>query len=196
MTSQTRSISTLWQNALGTVSERAQFGLVVLASLAGLYALTALSDANTQARLSLDNAERQLNARQAALEQRDWLALADEAEQLTLAAEARFWRAPTEGIAAARIQGALEEAARLAGLRNVRVQVIAVGTIGRGEAAAQTRLFEAEVTALDSGGAFAPFIEAAASARGELRAVRLDWDSRTRRFTVGFIAPALMEPAS
>lgn len=196
MTSQTRSISTLWQNALGAVSERGQYGLVVLASLAGLYALSSLSDANTQARLSLDNAERQLNARQAALEQRDWLALADEAEQLALAAEARFWRAPTEGIAAARIQGALEEAGRLAGLRNVRVQVIAVGTIGRSESAAQTRLFEAEVTALDSGGAFAPFIEAAASAQGELRAVRLDWDSRTRRFTVGFIAPALMEPTS
>lgn len=190
------SLMTPVRTALGTLSERAQFGLVVLASLAGLYALTSLNDANVQARLVLDGAQRQLSARQAALEQRDWGALAEEAEHLTQAAEARFWRAPTEGIAAARIQGALEEAARTAGLNEARVQVIEAGEIERRAPGPATRLFEAEVTARDNGGAFAPFIEAAAGAQGELRAVRLDWDSRTRRFTVNFIAPALMEPDS
>jgi len=190
------SFTTPVRNALGAVSERAQYGLVVLASLAGLYALTSLNDANEQARLALDGAQRQLSARQAALEQRDWAALAAEAESLTNAAESRFWRAPTEGIAAARIQGALEAAARTAGLRDARVQVMEAEELDRRSPGPATRLFEAEVTARDSGGAFAPFIEAAAGAPGELRAVRLDWDSRTRRFTVTFIAPTLMEPDS
>ena len=190
------SLITPLRTALGTLSERAQYGLIVLASLAGLYALTSLNEANVQARLALDGAQRQLSARQAALEQRDWEALATEAERLTNAAESRFWRAPTGGIAAARIQGALEAAARSAGLNDARVQVIEAGVIERRAPGPETRLFEAEVTARDSGGAFAPFIEAAAGAPGELRAVRLDWDSRTRRFTVSFIAPALMEPDS
>lgn len=184
------------RTALGTLSERAQYGLVVLASLAGVYALTALNDANTQTRQVLDSAQRQLSARQAALEQRDWAALAAEAESLTQTAEARFWRAPTAGIAAARIQGALETAARAAGLPDARVQLVEVGVMERRAPGPETRLFEAEVTGRDSGGAFAPFIEAAAGAPGELRAVRLDWDSRTRRFTVTFIAPAVMEPDS
>lgn len=171
---------------------RAQYGLVVLVSLAAIYALMGLSDANAQLRLSLDNTQRQLNARQAALEQRDWQQLAEQAALLTEGAEARFWRAPTEGIAAARIQGALEAAARSAGLQNPRVRVVEAGALGLNETGSETRLFEAEVTARDSGGAFAPFIEAAAGATGELRAVRLDWDSRSQRFTVNFIAPALM----
>ncbi|GJL96474.1 MAG: hypothetical protein DHS20C06_02910 [Hyphobacterium sp.] len=190
------SFSTSLRNALGAISDRAQYGLVVLAGLGGLYALTSLNDANEQARLALNGAQRQLSARQAALEQRDWATLAAEAERLTNAAESRFWRAPTEGIAAARIQGALEAAARTAGLRDARVQVMETGQLDRSAPGPATRLFEAEVTARDSGGAFAPFIEAAAGASGELRAVRLDWDSRTRRFTVSFIAPALMEPDS
>lgn len=184
------------RTALGTLSERARYGLVVLASLAGLYALTALNDMNTQTRVVLDGSQRQLAARQAALEQRDWAALAAEAESLTQTAEARFWRAPTGGIAAARIQGALEAAARTAGLGDARVQIVEAGALDRRAPGPEMRLFEAEVTARDSGGAFAPFIEAAAGAPGELRAVRLDWDSRTRRFTVTFIAPALMEPDS
>lgn len=184
------------RTALGSLSDRAKYGLVILASLAGLYALTALNDANTQTRQTLASAQRQLAGRQAALEQRDWAALAAQAESLTQAAEARFWRAPTAGIAAARIQGALEEAARTAGLPDARVQVIEAEVLDRRAPGPETRLFEAEVTARDSGGAFAPFIEAAAGAPGELRAVRLDWDSRTRRFTVTFIAPALMEPDS
>lgn len=184
------------RTALATLSVRGQYGLVVLASLAGLYALTALNEVNAETRLSLNAAQRQLAARQSALEQRDWAALAAEAESLTQAAEARFWRAPTAGIAAARIQGALEAAARAAGLRDARVQVMEAEAMDRPAAGAEARLFEAEVTARDIGGAFAPFIEAAAGAPGELRAVRLDWDSRTRRFTVTFIAPALMEPDS
>jgi hypothetical protein len=189
------SLSTL-QNAFGALSVRAQYGLVVLVSLAAVYALMSLSDANAQLRLSLDNTQRQLNARQAALEQRDWQQLAEEAEQLTARAEAQFWRAPTEGIAAARIQGALEAAARSAGLQNPRVRVVVAGELGSGGTEAESRLFEAEVTARDTGGAFAPFIEAAAGAPGELRAVRLDWDSRSQRFTVNFIAPALMADES
>ncbi|WP_339741415.1 hypothetical protein [uncultured Maricaulis sp.] len=184
------------RTALGTLTARAQYGLVVLASLAGLYALTSLNDVNAQTRRALDGAQRQLSARQAALEQRDWAALAAEAENLTQTAEARFWRAPTAGIAAARIQGALEAAAREAGLPDARVQVIEADVLERRAPGAETRLFEAEVTARDTGGAFAPFIEAAAGAPGELRATRLDWDSRTRRFTVTFIAPAMMDPDS
>lgn len=180
--------------ALGGLSERAQYGLVLLASLAGLVAMTNLNDMNAQTSRALDNAQRQLAARQGALEQRDWAALAGEAESLTREAEARFWRAPTPGIAAARVQGALETAAREAGLRDARVRVIEAGPIERRAPGPETRLFEAEVTAHDRGGAFAPFIEAAAGAPGELRAVRLDWEARTQRFTVSFIAPALMEP--
>jgi len=182
--------------ALGALSERAQYGLVLLASLAGLYALTTLHDANAQASRALDGAQRQLAARQAALEQRDWAALAAEAESLTQNTESRFWRAPTSGIAAARLQGALEAAAREAGLRDARVRVMEAEVIEQRAPGPETRLFEAEVTARDNGGAFAPFIEAAAGAPGELRAVRLDWESRTRRFTVLFIAPALLESGS
>lgn len=184
------------QSAMASLSERSRFGLIALLSLMGVYLIVNLDEANTRSGRSLDNLQRQLSARQAALEQRDWAALAAEAERLTGMTEARFWQAPTEGIAAARLQGALEAAAREAGLRDARVRLATAGSIERHAAGPETLLFEAEVSARDSGGSFAPFIEAATGAAGELRAIRLDWDARTQRFTLTFIAPALLEPGS
>lgn len=196
MTGAWARLGTPVQNALDALSVRARFGLVVLGAIGGIYALLMLNDANVEAQRALDMAQRQLAARQGALEQRDWTALAAEVDALAQAAEARFWRAATPGIAAARIQGALEAAAREAGLNEVRVRVVEAGVLQRHTPGPDVRLFEAEVSARDRGGAFAPFIEAAAGAPGELRAVRLDWDSRTQRFTVVLIAPALLEAGS
>lgn len=196
MSARAPSLADAARAAISSLSERAQYGLVVLFSLAGLYALLTLDDMNERTGRALDSAQRQLAVRQAALEQRDWGALAEAANRLTQDAEGRFWRAPTVGIAAAQVQGALESAAREAGLRDARVRVMEQGVIERRGPGADMRLFEAEVTARDAGGAFAPFIEAAAGAPGELRAVRLEWDTQRQRFTVSFIAPAILEPAS
>jgi hypothetical protein len=184
------------KRAFESLDDRARFGLVLVGVLAGIFALSELTSANGQARQSLDAAQRQLAVRKGALEHREWASMAAEADALVASTEERFWRAATPGIAAAQVQGALEAAARNAGLRDVRVRVVETGSVEQLMPGPEIRLFEAEVTARDRGGAFAPFIEAAAGANGELRAVRLDWDARTQRFTVILIAPALLEPGT
>lgn len=179
--------------AAQALSLRARYGVVALVALAAVYAEAQIRTASSQVLAELAQTQRQLAARQATLGQADWASLADEAEALSQAAEARFWRAATPGIAAARLQGALEAAAREAGLDEPRVRVIETGRLESGTADMDIRLFEAELTARDAGGAFAPLIEAAAGAQGDLRAIRLDWDEANRRFTLVLLAPVLIE---
>jgi hypothetical protein len=179
--------------AVQALSLRARYGAVALIGLAAIYAQAQLETASRQVLAELAQTQRQLAARQATLGQADWASLAGEAEALSKAAEARFWRAATPGIAAAQLQGALEAAAREAGLDEPRVRVIESGRLEAGAPDMDIRLFEAELTARDTGGAFAPLIEAAAGAQGDLRAIRLDWDGANRRFTLVLLAPVLIE---
>jgi hypothetical protein len=172
-----------------SLTPRAQMGLLVLAALAGLYALAELDSAAEQLRQELGLAQRQLATREAALEQIDWASLASEADIIAAAIETRFWRAPTEGIASARIQGALEASARRVSLAGARVTIVRARELPDGLV-----VFEAELSAQGRSGSFAPLLEAAASAEGDLRATFIDWTSANRRFTVRFLAPALIEP--
>ncbi len=171
------------------LTPRAQLGLAVFATLVCVYALLEISDRTLQLEQQLDLAHRQLATREAALEQRDWTSLAAEAGQLADTIEARFWRAPTEGIASARIQGAIEAAARRVSLAGSRVSIVRAQTLPGGLV-----LFEAELSAQDRAGSFGPLLEAAASADGDLRPTFIDWTSANRRFTVRFLAPAMIVP--
>lgn len=171
------------------LTPRAQLGLTVLLTLACVYALMEVGDRSRQLEQELDLARRQLATREAALEQRDWASLASEAGQLADSVEARFWRAPTEGIASARIQGAVEAAARSVALAGSRVSIVRAQTLPGGLV-----VFEVELSAQDRAGSFAPLMQAAAMADGDLRPTVIDWTSASRRFTVRFLAPAMIEP--
>ncbi|AZU03105.1 hypothetical protein X907_0558 [Glycocaulis alkaliphilus] len=170
------------------MTARAQLGLAIFSAIACIYALLETGDRSNQLDQELDLARRQLATREAALEQRDWANLAGEAAQLADAVEARFWRAPTEGIASARIQGAIEAAARRVSLAGSRVSIVRAQSLPGGLV-----VFEAELSAQDRAGSFAPLLEAAASADGDLRPTFIDWSASNRRFTVRFLAPAMIE---
>ena len=179
--------------ALQALSPRSRYGLVALAGLAGIYGHMELETANRELVSELAQTQRQLSIRQETLGQADWASLAGEARAKSEAAEARFWRAATPGIASAQLQGALEAAAREAGLDEPRVRVLEAGRLEKEQVDRDIRLFEAELTARDGGGAFAPLIEAAAGAQGDLRAIRLDWDGLNQRFTLVMRALVLIE---
>lgn len=169
------------------LSPRARGGLLVLAVLLGSWILMILNDAVAEKRAGVTQARANLQARQIALSQEDWDTRAQEAAQIRAQAEAEFWRAPTQGIAAARIQGALEAAARAAGVTEPRIDVRLVSD-DRGGA-----LFEAQVSGADPGGRFATYIEAVAAADGDLRLSYLEFRSAQRGFTARFIAPAIID---
>lgn len=169
------------------LSPRGRAGLAALGGLLALWGVMVLSESVDARKSSVERLQAQLSARKAALTQQDWSIVADEAQRARRAAETQFWRATTAGIAAARIQGAMEQAARAANVRNPRIEVRELSTENG------LLLFEAQITGEDRGGQFATYVEAVAGSEGEVRLTLLEFTGQTRRFTARFLAPALIE---
>ena len=111
-------------------------------------------------------------------------------EQLTRTQD-DFWTGATNGIIAAQLQGAVERAARNAGLTRVRVNV--TGTpepLGD-----QASLFEIAVNARDTDGQFLAFFQELSRAEHQIVITRFNWRRSNGALDLRLEAPAqLTEP--
>ncbi|BDX00704.1 hypothetical protein [Maricaulis maris] len=181
-------LSTTLQRASDSLTVRARLGLIVLVALAGIVAAMDLSARNTRLVQQLATVRTELAGREAALEQRDWNTVLEAARAEVDAAESRFWRGATTGLASAQILGAVENAARVSRLATPRVSVLRSEPLSGGAV-----LFEVEMTARSNGGGFATFLEAVTQAEGDLRPAEVVWGGRNRPVTIRLIAPAIIE---
>lgn len=174
---------------------RAMFGLAALLLIVSLWALGELSASVNRLQQSVEELERAQRLEQSLVNDQGWLDQAGNIQARLAETQDNFWSGSTNGIVAAQLQGAVERAARNAGLSRVRVNV--TGTpepLGD-----QASLFEISLTARDSNGQFLAFFQELSRADHQIVISRFNWRRPNGALDVRLVAPARIadaEPAS
>lgn len=170
------------------LSPRAMIGAGVLVAMLAVILLGEFARAVDALRDEVEDLSREQRIESSLLTDQSWPVRARDLAANAAAAEAQFWRGETSGIVAARLQGAVEQAARDAELEQIRVQVAPRPT-ALGEKAV---VFELALDARDRRGQFLSLFQRLAEADGELVITRFEWSRRSGAMTVRIEAPAII----
>jgi len=174
---------------------RAMLGLAALLLIVSLWALGELSASVNRLQQSVEELERAKRLEQSLVSDQGWLDQAGDLQSRLAETRDKFWSGSTNGIVAAQLQGAVERAARNAGLRRVRVNVTGTpAPLGD-----QVSLFEIALTARDSDGQFLAFFQELSRAEHQIMISNFNWRRPNGALDIRLTAPARIaeaEPAS
>ena len=174
---------------------RAMLGLAALVLIVSIWALGELNASVNRLHQTVEELQRAKRLEQSLVNDQGWLDQAGNIQARLAETQDNFWSGSTNGIVAAQLQGAVERAARNAGLSRVRVNV--TGTpepLGD-----QASLFEISLTARDSNGQFLAFFQELSRADHQIVISRFNWRRPNGALDVRLVAPARIadaEPAS
>lgn len=167
---------------------RAMAGLGLLVVIVLLWGLGELNATVTTLRQDVEELDRARRLEMSLLSDQGWLDQAGDLNARLAATQADFWDGDTTGIIAAQLQGAVERAARNAGLDRVRVNVEAsprpLGT--------QAQIFEISLTARDTDGQFLAFFQEISRVERQIVISRFIWRRNNGMLDVRLEAPALI----
>ena len=170
---------------------RAMVGLAALVAILAIWGLGELSASVSSLRQNVEELERARRLELSLLSDQGWLDQAGDVQEQLTRTQDDFWTGATNGIIAAQLQGAVERAARNAGLTRVRVNV--TGTpepLGD-----QASLFEIAVNARDTDGQFLAFFQELSRAEHQIVITRFNWRRSNGALDLRLEAPAqLTEP--
>lgn len=170
---------------------RAMVGLAALVAILAIWGLGELSASVSSLRQNVEELERARRLELSLLSDQGWLDQAGDVQEQLTRTQDDFWTGATNGIIAAQLQGAVERAARNAGLTRVRVNV--TGTpepLGD-----QASLFEVSVNARDTDGQFLAFFQELSRAEHQIVITRFNWRRSNGALDLRLEAPAqLTEP--
>ena len=170
---------------------RAMIGLAALVAILAIWGLGELSASVSSLRQNVEELERARRLELSLLSDQGWLDQAGDVQEQLTRTQDGFWTGATNGIIAAQLQGAVERAARNAGLIRVRVNV--TGTpepLGD-----QASLFEISVSARDTDGQFLAFFQELSRAEHQIVITRFNWRRSNGALDLRLEAPAqLTEP--
>lgn len=170
---------------------RALVGLAALVAILAIWGLGELSASVSSLRQNVEELERARRLELSLLSDQGWLDQAGDVQEQLTRTQDDFWTGATNGIIAAQLQGAVERAARNAGLTRVRVNV--TGTpepLGD-----QASLFEVSVNARDTDGQFLAFFQELSRAEHQIVITRFNWRRSNGALDLRLEAPAqLTEP--
>jgi len=170
---------------------RALAGLSALAAIVAFVAISDLSGAVSEKRQRVEDLRRDAQLQEALLDGEDWAQRAAAAEAERRRVRAQFWRGETQGIVAARLQGAVETAARDAGVERVRVAVgQAPDALG-----ASASVFEIQLQALDRDGQFLALYQTLSRQDAYLPPTAFEWSRSNGRLRMTLAAPAIIAGA-
>lgn len=167
---------------------RAMVGLAALVAILAIWGLGELSASVSSLRQNVEELERARRLELSLLNDQGWLDQAGDVQEQLTRTQDGFWTGATNGIIAAQLQGAVERAARNAGLARVRVNV--TGTpepLGN-----QASLFEISVNARDSDGQFLAFFQELSRAEHQIVITRFNWRRSNGALDLRLEAPALL----
>ena len=165
---------------------RAMAGLAALVAILTLWGLGELSASVSSLRQNVEELERARRLELSLLNDQDWMDQAGDVQQLLDRTQGSFWVGTTNGIVAAQLQGAVERAARNAGLSRIRVNV--TGTpepLGE-----QASLFEISITARDNDGQFLAFFQELSRTEHQIVITRFNWRRSNGALDMRLQAPA------
>ncbi len=165
---------------------RAIAGLAALVAILAIWALGELSASVTSLRQEVEELERARRLELSLLNDQGWLDQAGDIQQRLDQTQNSFWTGATNGIVAAQLQGAVERAARNAGLSRIRVNV--TGTpepLGD-----QASLFEISITARDGEGQFLAFFQELGRTEHQIVITRFNWRRSNGALDMRLQAPA------
>lgn len=171
-------------------SSRALIGAGALVVMLAVILLGDFANAVGTLKSEVEDLKREQRIERSLLTDQSWPERAQALSEDAAEVEARFWRGETAGIVSARLQSAVEQAARTAELERIRVQVAPRPTA----LTQDTMVFEVAVEARDQRGQFLSLFQLLARADAELVITRFDWTRRTGALTVRIEAPAILEP--
>ena len=165
---------------------RAMVGLAALVAILAIWGLGELSASVSSLRQTVEELERARRLELSLLSDQGWLDQAGDVQEQLTRTQDGFWTGATNGIIAAQLQGAVERAARNAGLTRVRVNV--TGTpepLGE-----QASLFEISVNARDSDGQFLAFFQELSRTEHQIVITRFNWRRSNGALDLRLEAPA------
>lgn len=165
---------------------RAMVGLGILVLIVAIWALGALNASVASIRAEVDELERQRRLELSLLSDQSWLEQAGDVQSQLSLTQDSFWVGATDGIIAAQLQGAVETAARNAGLARVRVNV----TGSPDPLGEDAILFEISITARDTNGQFLAFFQELARTENLIVISRFNWQRRNGTLDIRLLAPA------
>lgn len=169
-------------------SPRALIGAGALVVMLAVILLGDFASAVGSLSREVEDLKREQRLERSLLADQSWPERARELSQAASDVESQFWRGETAGIVSARLQGAVEQAARTADLERIRVQVAPRPTPIVGDAV----MFEVALEARDQRGQFLSLFQLLSQSDGELVITRFDWARRTGALTVRLEAPAII----
>lgn len=165
---------------------RALAGLAALVVILALWGLGELNASVMALRQSVDELERSKRLELSLISDQSWLNQAGDIQQRLEQTQETFWEGGTNGIIAAQLQGAVESAARNAGLSRIRVSVTGVPE-PLGESAS---LFEVSITAWDTEGQFLAFYQELSRTENLVVVSRFSWRRSNGSLDMRILAPA------
>lgn len=167
---------------------RALAGLGALGIILAVIVLGDMSRLVSESRDRVADLQRQKVLQEALLSGEDWSGRAEQAEAARREARGRFWRGETNGIVAARLQGAVEAAAREAGIERVRVEVgQSPDPLGSGAV-----VFEIALSGSDRNGQFLALYQTLSRAEAYLTPSDFSWNRINGRLELTILAPAVV----
>ena len=165
---------------------RALAGLVALIAILALWGLGELSASVSSLHQDVDELQRARRLELSLLNDQNWLEQAGDVQAQLEDTQASFWEGATNGIIAAQLQGAIEGAARNAGLSRVRVNVT-----GTPEPLGQDAvLFEISISARDTNGQFLALFQELSRTENLVVISRFSWSRRNGALDMRVQAPA------
>ena len=183
---QAQYLSNLHAQLREQATPRAMAGLAVLAAILAIWGLGTLSASVSSLRSEVDELERQRRLELSLLNDQGWLSQAGDVQAQLTQTQETFWVGATDGIIAAQLQGAVEAAARNAGLSRVRVNVTGAPEPLGDDAI----LFEISVSARDADGQFLAFFQELSRTDNLVVITRFDWQRRNGSLDIRLSAPA------
>lgn len=165
---------------------RAMAGLAALIVILAVWGLSELGASVSSLRDNVEELERARRLELSLLNDEGWLDQAGDVQNQLSRTQNSFWTGATNGIVAAQLQGAVERAARNAGLSRVRVNVTgAPEPLGQ-----EASLFEVSITARDSDGQFLAFFQELSRAEHQIVITRFNWRRSNGALDMRLQAPA------
>ena len=184
------SIGRKWKNTLKEqATPRALLGLAALVVILMLWVLAELNTSVSSMKTEAEELQRARRLELSLLSNQDWVEQASALETQLSEIQSDFWSGSTNGIIAAQLQGAVEAAARNAGLLNSRVSVEALpDPLGE-----QASVFEISLSARDSQGQFLTLFQELGRLEHQVVITHFDWRRSNGALTLYLQAPARHE---
>jgi len=185
----TQRLTSFIEQLQSQLTPRALLGLVFLAAVVSFLLVTELANNVERLRNSVDDLQRERRLEQSLLNDQTWIEQAVDLQNRLEATHQDFWRGPTSGIIAAQLQGAIENAARNADLRQIRVNVEANPL----QLSENTVTFEISLSSRDSNGQFLALFQELSREGKQLIINDFEWRRLNGSLRMRLSAPAIIE---